>query len=268
MASIAEQEEKRFNPIAAVISFGALGLIILALWLWPILTMNPPFPESTETLELELGTMDLGNNVEGMGSVDNPGMGEGAGSESNANPVSGNPTEAQDDILTDDSEPTAVVKTNPNPSKNTSNTTTEPKPDDELNSAIDIFKNNKGKGDGGDGNKNQAGDKGVPNGDPNGGDFPGGGPGKGSGYSLKGRSMVKRPDPVYDSQEEGKVVVAIVVDANGKVIKAEPGEPGSTTTSAILYAKARQAAFTAKFNPSPEGVPEQRGTITFVFVLQ
>lgn len=80
--------------------------------------------------------------------------------------------------------------------------------------------------------------------------------------------MEKAPDPVHGVQEEGKVVVAIVVDEDGKVIKAEPGEAGSTTTSAMLYEKACKAAMTARFDRSDENIEEQRGTITFVFVLQ
>jgi TonB family protein len=267
MATVSSDEKRSDKVIAAGTSFGIFILLLLVLYKWIIYTPIPPF-ETSPVEFIELGTLDLGNNIEGMGNVDNNGMGEGTGDESNTKPLnSGDPQPSNDDYLTDDSDPTAAVKTNPNPSKNTSSTQ-EPKPDDDLNDALAALKNSKGQGSGGDGNKNGPGDKGVPGGDPNGGDHPGGGPGKGAGYSLKGRLMLKRPDPVYDSQEEGKVVVAIVVDENGKVIKAEPGEPGSTTTSAILYAKARQAAMTAKFNPSPDGIPEQRGTITFVFVLQ
>ena len=79
--------------------------------------------------------------------------------------------------------------------------------------------------------------------------------------------MVK-PDKLTDSEEEGIVVVEIIVDENGKVIKATPGQRGSTTTSAKLFAKARQAVRQAKFNPSPDGAKEQRGTWTFVFTLE
>jgi protein TonB len=61
--------------------------------------------------------------------------------------------------------------------------------------------------------------------------------------------------------------VEIIVDENGKVIDAVPGQRGSTTTSAYLYTLARQAAKTAKFNASPEGAKEQKGTYTFVFRL-
>ena len=60
----------------------------------------------------------------------------------------------------------------------------------------------------------------------------------------------------------------IIVDENGKVVLANPGQRGSTTTSSNLYSKARQAAYQAKFNQSPEGIKEQRGTYTFVFTLE
>ena len=79
--------------------------------------------------------------------------------------------------------------------------------------------------------------------------------------------LLKKPQITDDSQEEGKVIVEITVDETGKVIKATPGARGSTTANSVLYAKARQAAFSAKFNASGEGVKEQKGTITFVFIL-
>lgn len=92
------------------------------------------------------------------------------------------------------------------------------------------------------------------------------GHGNGPRYRLRGREMIKIPQMVDDSQAEGKVVVEITVDANGMVVQAYPRARGSTTTSSVLYAKARQAAFTAKFNIA-EGTMEQKGTITFVFKL-
>jgi outer membrane biosynthesis protein TonB len=64
------------------------------------------------------------------------------------------------------------------------------------------------------------------------------------------------------------VVVEIIVDEKGNVIKATPGQRGSTTQSSKLYAKARGAAKEVKFSPSPDGTKEQRGTYTFVFTLE
>jgi TonB family protein len=80
--------------------------------------------------------------------------------------------------------------------------------------------------------------------------------------------MLKNPQINDRSQETGKVVVDITVDKDGNVASAIPGGRGSTTTSAYLFKLAKEAAFKAKFNASPEDADIQKGTITFVFVVQ
>jgi TonB family protein len=96
-----------------------------------------------------------------------------------------------------------------------------------------------------------------------------GGPG-GNGYdfSLSGRSMRVPPKISDQSQEQGKVVVDITVDKTGNVVTASAPGRGSTTTSSNLVRKAKEAAMKTKFSPSSQGVEEQRGTITFVFILR
>lgn len=131
------------------------------------------------------------------------------------------------------------------------------------------------------------GDQGNPNGDPNasytgnngtgngsgsgsgsgGGDGDGTGSGKGPGFELRGRTPVSLFTPLDNSQETGKVVVDITVDKYGKVTYANPGGRGSTTTNTNLFRKAKEAALKAKFSPKPE-IEEQKGTITFVFIVQ
>jgi outer membrane biosynthesis protein TonB len=99
-------------------------------------------------------------------------------------------------------------------------------------------------------------------------DGPGGKGGKGYSYSLTGRKIVQPPKIIDNSQETGKVVVDITVDKYGNVTNAVPGGVGSTTLSANLYKKAKEALLKTKFNPSPDGVEEQRGTFTFVFIVE
>jgi TonB family protein len=103
-----------------------------------------------------------------------------------------------------------------------------------------------------------------------GGDGDGNGPGKGSGISfdLSGRKLLLKPSIDDRSQETGKVVVSITVDKAGNVTEARPGARGSTTTSAYLFAKAKDAAMKARFNASPEAADIQKGTMTFVFLVQ
>jgi TonB family protein len=152
------------------------------------------------------------------------------------------------------------------------------------------FKKNSGKTGGGIGNNAEAGQSGSEDGDPfkNGtggtgtgtgggdgdGEGTGSGPGKGPGFggggkynvNLKGRALVKPPKLPTDLQEEGKVVVEITVDSEGTVIEANPNGRGTTTSSAMLKAKAKQAALATKFNVDGK-FEEQKGTITIIFTF-
>lgn len=256
--------EKKNNVIAGIGTLVFVSILFLIAYWWIIVTPIPPFEPSKKEF-VELSMIDLGNLIEGTGTVDNTGMGDDnpSGNTSSA-ASSGEQTEESSTVITSDVEKTVAVKnhTVKNKKTSTSDKQEEPVPSTELNNALNKFKTKKSGNPGGDGNSGKNGDLGDPNGHPDGDPW-----GKKYGLNLKGRMMVKRPDIIDDSQEEGKVVVEIVVDETGKVIKANPGERGSTTTSALLFAKARQAALSSKFNPSPDGTKEQRGTITFVFIL-
>ena len=94
----------------------------------------------------------------------------------------------------------------------------------------------------------------------------GNGTGPGVSYNLTGRNKISLPKVNDNSKDEGKVVVDIVVDKNGKVVSADGPSRGSTTTNSNLVKKAKEAALHAVFSPSKDGVEEQRGTITFNFI--
>jgi periplasmic protein TonB len=96
----------------------------------------------------------------------------------------------------------------------------------------------------------------------------GSGTGPGISFDLSGRSMVRKPTITDDSQEQGRVVIDVTVDKNGKVLTANGPGRGSTTTSSVLVRKAKEAAMKTHFSPSPAGVEEQRGTMTFNFILR
>lgn len=131
-----------------------------------------------------------------------------------------------------------------------------------------------GKGDQGDPmgdpNSKYSGKNGSGSGGPGQGDGgPGsGGSGKGISFTLAGRHMIRSPQISDRSQETGKVVVDITVDKDGNVISAVPGGRGSTTTSTYLFRLAKESAVRAKFNVSTDEADIQKGTITFVFVVQ
>lgn len=82
-------------------------------------------------------------------------------------------------------------------------------------------------------------------------------------YELAGRELLSICE-IKDSKEEGVVVVNFIVDKEGTVIEADPNGRGTTTSSTILKAKARQAVLCAKFSPSAE-YEKQAGIITLKF---
>jgi colicin import membrane protein len=91
---------------------------------------------------------------------------------------------------------------------------------------------------------------------------------KGISYDLGGRKSIGTwPEPKYDSQVEGKVVVDITVDAKGNVTEAIAGGKGSTTLDDYLLSIAKKAALEAKFEQKADAL-KQRGTITYNFKLK
>ncbi|HKK41475.1 MAG TPA: hypothetical protein VJ963_03620 [Bacteroidales bacterium] len=91
---------------------------------------------------------------------------------------------------------------------------------------------------------------------------------KGISYNLEGRGYQSLPQPKYEYQEEGKVVVEVSVDRSGKVIQAIPGTKGSTTLNEDLLRIAKEAALKARFDAKPDAPVVQKGSITYNFILK
>jgi colicin import membrane protein len=87
-------------------------------------------------------------------------------------------------------------------------------------------------------------------------------------YSLQGRGSQKLPQPKYDYQGEGRVVVEVSVDRTGKVIQAVPGVKGSSTLDDYLLKVAKDAAMEATFEVKADAPVVQKGTITYTFILK
>ncbi len=248
--------------LTIAIHIGLVALFVFIVFVTPI----PPF-EIKEVIDIEL------EGIEGLGNADAGGSGQNDPDiATSTNTVSDNKADnSSANTVADDSEPTVSVKNNPqNTSKD--NKVEPPKEDTELLNALAALKKKdrdggKGEGDGnggsGTGNANGVGDgnsTGHGNGTPgtNGGD----------GWDLKGRMLVKKPEKMTDAEEEGVVKIEIIVDVDGKVIKAAYTPKGSNTTNARLISKAQQAAYQYKFNKSADGKSEQYGTVTVHFTLE
>ncbi len=137
-----------------------------------------------------------------------------------------------------------------------------------IDALIGGVSNADGTATGGEGDDNEAGDKGKITGDPNASGYYGnGGTGSGGDYQLGNRKPVNRPKPNYICNEEGLVIVSIEVDANGKVTKATAGVKGSTNRAACLLSQAKEAALKTTWEPSKDGSTRQVGTIKYRFSL-
>ena len=122
-------------------------------------------------------------------------------------------------------------------------------------------------GGSGKGNTGKPGSQGDPSGDPNAKALEGISKGSGRvGGGLGNRGVLHEPKISDGSQKTGRVVISVCVDKNGKVIKADYTQKGSTTTDSELKDIARRAALQFKFTDSD--IEEQCGTITVDFKIK
>lgn len=257
-----EEKNKRIGLITSAVIH---TLLLLIFAFYGMTYLDPPPPE--EGIPINFGTSDMGMMTENPNPV---------AQNSEPEPIEENITEpdpvetVEDNIVTQDTEDAPSIdekKEEPKEEVEPVEKKPEPKPNRALSMA-DRMKKNSQEQSGGDGNKNEAGDQGDLNGDNNSKNYDGvGGNGDGTTFTLAGRSLKSTPPIKDNSQEEGTVVVDIIVDKYGKVVRATAGARGSNTTSAILYKKAREAALKTKFSANPNAAEAQKGTMTFIFIL-
>ena len=85
---------------------------------------------------------------------------------------------------------------------------------------------------------------------------------------LAGRGLMRGPNLSEKPTEAGKVALDIFVDRTGHVTHAAFNIDGSTTTSQTLINLAKKAALQCTFSPKPDGPAEQKGDMTFIFILE
>lgn len=86
-------------------------------------------------------------------------------------------------------------------------------------------------------------------------------------YNIKGRYKTYLPIPVYKCEFGGKIVVAVVVNRQGWVIKAEVVDAESNKDDSLREV-AVDAALKSEFNVDEKAPERQTGTITYNFVKQ
>ncbi|HTA82616.1 MAG TPA: hypothetical protein VK783_06780 [Bacteroidia bacterium] len=266
MATAEVKEDRKNKSIALIVTLLVHALLLLFLIMYIIITPLPPY-KLIPTPEVVVFENDFGNGTEGTGHVENDKMGENLNADKVKATTSPAAVKQSAPVITNDAED-ANIKTPKNTSKTAVKIDTasadKPQVSVPLASALNKFRHAKGQSAGGDGSSGTNGNAGNPD-----GTLPGESMGNGPiGYFLKGRKIVTRPNIKSNTQDEGQVVVMIIVDQNGNVIKATPGAQGSNTTSPVLYEKAKEAALSTKFSASPDGTPEQQGKMTIIFSVQ
>lgn len=263
-----EHKDKKSAIAGTVTTFALHGFLLLILMYVVLYPPNPPLEESGMTMSL--GEENMGGPSEMP--VENPQPNENYTVIEEQAEIAPNVTQDIEETVEINNKPKKENKVTPvaKPIKN------EEKPKLDLPEKVDMRalfkKNDKNNGDAGRGGGDIPGNEGRPDGDPN-GDPDGNGLGNsgdgtgkdGVSFSLAGRSIKKLPEIEDNSRETGRVVVSIVVNKNGEVIKAVPGQKGTTTLNPTLLEKAKQGAYQAKFSPRDGGSDEQFGTMTIVF---
>jgi len=246
------------NSRTGLIGTILVHLLFLLIFLFFGMTYQDP-PEPNEgSMMINFGTSD-----EGAGVVE----AEEAASSPSENVTPSESTRAsvvEENVLTQENTDAPVI--------NSSETLTEETVQEEqsasqsLLDALNTANDRTTSEDGNQGDSGESGNQGKLEGDPNTNGLSKL-PGNGIGYKLGGRGSVSFKKPENPTQKDGTVVVDIWVNRRGDVIRAKSGARGSTTTNPILQKQAEEAAFKAVFKSDSSAPFEQKGTMTFVFIL-
>ncbi|TDW46998.1 outer membrane transport energization protein TonB [Flavobacterium sp. 270] len=297
--SVATSSDKKKSLLISTAIYAVILVLLFFIRFWP-----PYNPENNAALAsggggggvtVNFGDSDLGSGANYKSEVLN------VKNNAKATPVKSTPEEAiitQENTTTDND---VVIPTKEKPKKPvpvekpvTKPVPEKPKVSNSTNDALSSIL--KGSNKGGDGDDKVAGNKGKANGSlgSNGyygtggsgggtgggngtgngigtgsgyGAGSGGGSGGGSGYSLGNRKALSKPAPKYTCNEEGKVVVEVSVDQNGKTISATAGIKGTTNTAKCLLDQARIAAMNTKWESDDDAPVKQVGKIIYNFSL-
>ena len=144
----------------------------------------------------------------------------------------------------------------------------EPQPEPETSQVDDLWADALNKGKVADSIAAKGEKKGSPQGSAESGALAGS-PGYGD-YDLGGRGLIGRlPKPEYaGTNDEGTIVVEVLVDPQGRVVQANvtpSGSKGTAASNVTLRSRAEAAARKAVFEHKSSGNENQWGSITYYF---
>lgn len=256
-----QDKNKRRGLIGTIV----FHLVLLLIFLFTGLVIPVPMPEEEGLpVELDLGNTDFGSGDKQPQSTSEPEVTEPI---TEPEPVEAAPTETVEEVATQDEVSdmtTPAVKPVEKPVEK------KPELDERLKKVISSnpFQTEQDNDSKEQGSTDQPGDHGKADGSPTGDALQGDKTGGGISYNLGGRGFKGAPPIQGNMQESGKIVVDIIVDRLGNVIRVTPGGRGSTINNNELVKKAVEAARKAKFTPKADAPEEQKGTLTFEFILE
>ncbi len=248
-----DDRNKRYAILGTVLFHLVLAVLF---YFFGLKTPVPPPKEKMVSI-----AMELGQNRAGSGNTEaNVQETEEPSSEQAQNqPETTNETKTTEKVATQKEAPTSL--------KNAEEKKTKQKKEqevDEEQSLVEKALEGNGKGGGGEGDDQVAGNEGDPEGQPKGrGTLGGWGE-----WKLSGRKIKKHSKPEKHKNEEGVVVLKIWVDRSGKVVRTSFNASKSTTTSQYLKDLAVDAAKRWKFNQEQDAAVEQVGEIAIDFTVE
>lgn len=276
--------EQKKNTKAAAWTLG-IHSVLLLIFLLCKYTLPAEAKVEDMGMEVNLGTSDNGSGTDQPEDMDDPAAANAAtatnaASAANSNDRELNTTDDNDAPTVNINHPKPVTKPNRQPGNNTpnrrpsaNNTNTNATVTAPAQSPRYVYAGATGKG----GNSAQQnspgtsegigtgnGDMGVPGGTPGASNYtgtPGSGNGSSMRVSIKGRTLVDRPDPKAEFREGGRVVIHVTVNRDGAITKYDVRQFGNATIRSLAIQKLKGV----RFNSDPKALPEQFGDITFDF---
>lgn len=257
--SLKQQEHDRRTGAIATVVFHVL---LLLLFLYVGLKQPNPLPKEQA---VELVFEDMGG-ASGGGGTPTPEVAA-------APPVEAAEPEPAEPVSTQEESPVSVPKAEkpkPKPKPSAPKPVVEQAPKPNPNALFTPSKT--GSNEPKPGSTFSPGGDGGPGSGGNSGGGTGGGTGSFSGQGfqgrLAGRGLKRGPSISEKPSEGGRVSLDIYVDRNGRVTHVAQNLDRSTTTSTLLFNLAKKAALQCTFSAKPDGPAEQKGEMTFVFILE
>lgn len=259
-----EELEKRDKRTGLIVTAAVHVVLLALLYFLAAYTISIPPPGD---LYVEMAMADYGFDDRGSGEFETE-----VPSENREEVVDEQTSQSTQNVQTTQAPPVVTQQTSTvsTPSNTNPKPTDKPveDPDPQISNELSNVLNqiNQSGGGGSEGQSQGPGNEGNPDGNIEGKGVVGGK--DGIGWELSGRGMVGEPRLSEKPKEEGRIVLDVYVDRDGKVVRAEYNPGLSNSGSSYLVELAKKAALTARFNAKSNAPGQQKGQMTFNFKLR